>query len=172
MMRPLAAAVLASAVSACALDADDASVDTLLVPTSLELHWSEAFNAADDGLGAVVPIDVMVYDGVSGEPRGGASVELHLPPGVVALTEGELLRLEPDDCPDCVLFWDAYRDHYYAVVVEVADGRVARLRTDGEGLARAFLVIDTFAGNDGLFEPARVHVVGESADASVLLVPR
>jgi hypothetical protein len=172
MIRTHAIAALALAASGCALDADDPGAETLLVPTSLELHWSEAFNGLDDGLGAVVPVDVMVYDSATGEPRGGAAIEVHPPRGVTVLTEGDLARIEPESCEDCALFWDAYRDQYYLVLVDPAELGVVRLRTDSQGLARAFLVVDMFEPRAGEFAPSRVHVLGASADAVVLLVPR
>lgn len=172
MTRSLAITMLSVAASACAIDADDLAADTLLVPASIELHWSDAFNGTDDGLGAVVPIDVMVYDGLTGEPRGGIELDLQTSPGVYALTEHELVRLEPESCLDCALFWDAYRDQYYGLLVDTSDLGSARLRTDSEGLARVFVVVDSFESGALDFEPSRVHVLADAADATVLLVPR
>lgn len=172
MIRTSAIAAIAFATSACALDTEDPGAETLLVPTSLELHWSEAFNGLDDGLGAVVPVDVMVYDSATGEPRSGAAIEVHPPAGVSVLTDADLARVEPESCEDCALFWDAYRDQYYLVLVDPAELGAVRLRTDSEGLARAFLVVDMFEPRPGGFAPARVHVLGASTDASVVLVPR
>ena len=130
------------AASACATEPDDLAAETLLVPTSVELHWNGAFNGGDDGLGAVVPVDVMVYDSQSGEPRAGVEIELRTPNGVYALREGELLRIDPERCDDCELFWDAWRDLYFVVLADSLDDGVTRLRTDDEGLARAFVLVD------------------------------
>ncbi|TVQ92184.1 MAG: hypothetical protein EA397_07430 [Deltaproteobacteria bacterium] len=171
MSRPLLLASLMVAASACALDSDE-HADTLLVPASVELHWNDAFNAVDDGLGAVVPVDIMVYDSASGEPRSDVSVQVRAPLGVAALTEGELVRLPPEWCVDCLLFWDAYRDHYYAMLVDPSDAVRTELQTDDEGLARVFLVVDSLDVEGGSFGSASVLVATEAADASIRLVPR
>lgn len=172
MIRSLLLASLVLGGVACALDSDEVSVDTLLVPTSVELHWSETFNAFDDGLGAVIPVDIMVYDSLSGEPRSAVELEIRTPPGVAALTDGELVRLAPEWCDDCSLFWDAYRDRYYALLVDPIDAERTPLRTDNEGLARVFLLVDSLEPQGLSFDPAQVRVSTEAVDASIWLVPR
>lgn len=158
--------------AACATDPDELATETLLVPASVELHWSEAFNGEDDGLGAVVPVDVMVYDSLSGEPRSGVEIELRTPSGAFALREGDLVRVDPESCATCELFWDAWRDQYFVLLGDPLDDGVTRLRTDDEGLARAFVMVDSFDHAPGGFVPAQVRVSSASSNAVIVLLPR
>jgi hypothetical protein len=173
MKTLLAIASIATLASACVFEAEDGvSGDTLLVPADLELQWDASFNAVDDGLGAVIPVDVMVYDGATGEPR--VAVEIELRPGGAAsvLSEGELVRVDPDACDGCALFWDAWRDQYYAIEVDLEEATVTRLRTGPEGLVRAYVVIDSFDADGAGFAPVAVQVSTDASDDAFLLVPR
>ena len=174
-MNNLAAiASIALIASACALDTEDglAAGDTLLVPADVELQWDASFNAGDDGLGAVIAVDVMVYDGTTGEPRVGVPIEVQAGSDAAVLTEGELLRDDPDACEGCTLFWDAWRDQYYALDVELDDATVTRLRPGPEGLVRAFVVVDSVDIDGQGFAPVAVHVSTDGADDAFLVVPR
>lgn len=172
MKSSFAIAALALAASACALDETEPAAHTLLVPEDVELHWDAAFNATEDGLGAVIPVDVMVYDGVTGEPREGVMVELQGPVDTYVLTEGELVRMDAEECVDCALFWDAFRDHYYAVDIDLDEAVVTRVRTGPEGLARVHVLVDSLAREGDAFSPANMQVTTDSVDASFLLIPR
>jgi hypothetical protein len=172
MTRLLAIAGLALSATACALDDGEAFGDTLLVPVDVELHWDAAFNATDDGLGAVVPVDLMVYDGTTGEPRDGIALDVLPPADAAILFEGDLQRVAPEDCLDCTLFWDAWRDHYYAVEVDPDFAGSARVTTGAEGLARVYVLVDAFPAADDGFAPAAVRVDAEAASARFQLVPR
>lgn len=174
MNNLVAIASIALVASACALDGEDAlsAGDTLLVPADVELQWNASFNATDDGLGAVIPVDVMVYDGTTGEPRVDVPIEVQAGADAAVLTEGELVRVDPDACEGCALFWDAWRDHYYALEVELDDASVTRFRTGAEGLVRAFVVVDSFDIDGAGFAPVAIQVATDGADEAFLVVPR
>lgn len=166
----LVLAAVAMFAGACAFeDADGTGTnDTLLVPSDIELHWDGAFNATQDGLGAVVPVDVMVYDGTTGEPREQVIVELSSSADTYLLREGELSRVDPGSCQDCALFWDAWHDTYYALEVERDAGRT-RVPTDEEGIARVFVLVDAMVGQD-TFAPVEIQVETSSAEGSFAIV--
>lgn len=90
-------------VSACTEDEGPHGAQ-LLVPDDVLLHWDDSFNREGDGLGALVPIDVMVYDGVSGEPLAGAEVVIEASDtGTWLLLEEDFVVVEPEGCLDCAL---------------------------------------------------------------------
>ena len=65
MLRAMTTAVLLL-LGACV--EEDADVVRVLVPEDVDLHWDASFNGEDDGIAAVVPVDVMVYVDETGEP--------------------------------------------------------------------------------------------------------
>lgn len=156
----------------CALDEGDGFGDTLLVPVDVELHWDAAFNEVDDGLGAVVPVDLMVYESTSGAPREGVELIVHPPADAAVLRDADLTPVAPEDCRDCTLFWDAWRDRYYAVDTEPAFAEPVRVSTGPEGLARVHLLVEAFRADGGGFEPADVQVHTDGATQHFRLVPR
>lgn len=182
-LRPrtwMALAAVTGLASACAFDDADGigTGDTLLVPSDIELHWDGAFNATRDGLGAVVPVDVMVYDGATGEPREGVFVELSTSADSYLLRDGELARIDPETCQDCALdrvFWDAWHDAYYVLEVDLDVGRT-RVRTDDEGIARVFVLVDAmslgFEEDAPAFAPVEVQVETASADGGFSIIAR
>jgi hypothetical protein len=56
---------------ACGQEAVEAE---LLLPEEVTVGWDRAYNGRDDGLGALVPVDVMVYEGTTGNPLPGVVV--------------------------------------------------------------------------------------------------
>jgi len=179
ILRTLPAlATVALVASACGFEEADGfgtSGETMLVPDDFELHWDESYNAVDDGLGAVVPVDVMVYDGATGEPRQGVSVDVAVQADTYLLTEGELTPVDPESCVDCALFWDSWRDQYYALEVDLAVGPGAAqmtVRTDEEGIARVFVLVDAMNTMDGDFAPVAVQVETRDAEGSFLILNR
>lgn len=178
----LATSALAALGSACA--SPDAGVQ-LLVPADVEFSWKAAYNEEGDGLAAILPVDVMVYDGESGVPIGGSWVELWSDGAALVRVD----QVEPGEawCARCL--WDAYRDEFVELPgagprEEGVSGGQAPLivETDAAGLARVYAVVDAVdVGADG-FEPVRVRValderpVGERGVATyehtLLLVPR
>jgi hypothetical protein len=111
----------------------------LLLPDGIEVAWEEAYNLEGDGLGALVPVDVMAYDGATGEPL--SDVELAMwteDDGAWPVPAEGVVLVGPDDTAGPELggsaFWDASRDQF--VMLELADDPVA-LATDSSGLARS-----------------------------------
>lgn len=182
---------------ACA-DQDGSHGAQLLVPDDVVLHWDESFNGEDDGLGALIPIDVMVYDGLSGEPLAGTEVLLETPGGGTwLLLEEDVLVGDPDEDGDVVdmegdasppdvpsprdHLWDARRDQYFALQlteVEADLGRIS-LETDLQGLSRVYVYVDAFswddAGSDFIPEPVLVSLGAaraSGAEQSFDLIPR
>jgi hypothetical protein len=148
-------------VAACNVEEPDAG-GSVWVPEDIEIHWDDSFNAMDDGLVAVVPVDVMVYERSTGEPRAGALVEVRASDAAVLL-DGDLTRAPADACadnpPDCTLWWDAVRDQYYQLA-DSADPSLNALlvRTDAQGIARVVLVVDSLVAEGSGFAPAVVQV--------------
>jgi hypothetical protein len=147
-------------LTACA--EEEMAGQQLLVPNDVPLQWDESFNGLGDGLGAVVPIDVMVFEGLTGEPLGSVSLDVDASyegVGIPVLVE----VVEPDSCMDCVFVWDAYRDRYVDLVPENADS-TAVVQTDVDGLVRVFLYVDAFpVDENGGFAPVSVTVSSEVA---------
>jgi len=152
--------------------ADDAG-PRLLLPNDVEVTWEQAYDREDDGLGALVPVDVMAYDPASGEPLGDVELLLWAEDGVAWPVAGDdVAVVDPDSCPDCELMWDATRDQFLDVV-PVAES--IALRTDGDGLARLYVFVDTFPAGSAPrspFAPLPVVVVSGSEEQSFLLLPR
>ena len=161
-------AVTAGLAVACGFEEGDGLGDTLLVPADVELHWDAAYNT-DQSRGAVVPVDIMVYDGATGEPREGIEVELDASSEAYVLLPGDLSRVDPEQCEDCALFWDTWRDQAYAVDVDL-DAGPARVRTDAEGIARLFVLVDAMGDTGATFIPVSVAVETRDAEGSFSIV--
>jgi hypothetical protein len=116
----------------------------LLVPDGIEVAWEDAYNLGGDGLGALVPVDVMAYDGASGEPLAGVELLVWTEDDGAwpVPTEGVWL-VDPDEEP---AFWDAARDQF--VMLELGDDPLT-LVTDASGLARSYIYVDTFPTSSG-----------------------
>lgn len=143
----------------------------LLIPSAVPVAWEDAYNAADDGLGALVPLDVMVYDGATGEPIEDVEVLVSsTDDGAVPIpTDGVVVVVGPDalveeepsfpgpspGSPD--LAWDSARDQY--VVLPETDGPTLQLETDETGVARLYLYVDAFPSDgDHAFDDITVVV--------------
>ena len=110
--------------------------EQLLLPDNIEVHWDASFNARGDGLTAVVPVDLMVYDSATGEPLSGVELDLQVSaPDAYLMPTTDVSPLV-SKCPDCDVLWDAYSDDYYDVQVELSeDYSKLRLEADENGLA-------------------------------------
>lgn len=69
-------ATLASSLTLAACGADP-GLPELLLPQEVHVGWESAYNGVDDGLGALVPVDVMAYDGATGEPLADVPIEVY-----------------------------------------------------------------------------------------------
>jgi len=169
-MKPLSLAIAFSSTlvfSACGQD------DHLLLPDQLEIYWDASFNGVDDGLGAVVPVEVMVYDGLTGQALPDVIVSIQGDRSAVRLLNSERVMPFVVDCLDCDVVWDAYRDEYYALSVAGVEGAGSlRVETDEDGIAHLYVVIDAFPRQGDLFEPIQVHVETETVQGTFSLWPR
>jgi hypothetical protein len=154
-------------LAACETGIEDAQ---LLVPEDVEVAWDPSFNGVDDGLCAMVPIDVMVYDGTSGEPLHDAALEVRTNDALLVFEDG-ISPIEPDECPDCAVVWDAYRDQYFLVEDPEENTAIISLETDSSGLAQVYVFVDAFPEVDGDVEPLTVEVTMGLTDASFDLLP-
>jgi hypothetical protein len=147
----------------------------LLLPEEVSVEWDRAYNAQDDGLGALVPVDVMVYEGATGDPLPHVQLAVWtdsvsawpVPVDEVwLLAAGEVER----EMPGLVQAWDATRDQF--VAFEPMEG--IELRTDEGGVARLYVYVDAFpeAGETADFEPIRVLVSMGSSEELFWLTPR
>lgn len=122
--RLLGAVLLVATLTACAEEPEVPSgVANLLVPDDVDLHWDESFNGENDGLGALVPVDVMVYESGTGEPLDAVEIFLEASDQATwVLLDEDFLVVEPGLCVDCPVLWDARRDQYLALQPELAGG--------------------------------------------------
>ncbi len=80
---------------------------------------------------------------------------------------------EPDLAGDSAWVWDAWRDRYFVFTSpEEPLLASARLRTDGTGLARFYVLADAFTPVEEGFAPLPVVVSMGLTDDTFLLVPR
>lgn len=142
----------------------------LLLPEEVSVGWERAYNGRDDGLGALVPVDVMVYEGTTGNPLPGVLVEVwtdDVATWPVPVDEVWLMPAETSEeldaeveLPGRVRAWDATRDQF--VSFDPVDG--IELVTDEGGVARLYLYVDAFPvseggpSEDGTLEDIRVLV--------------
>jgi hypothetical protein len=131
----------------------------LLLPHGIEVAWEDAYNQEDDGLGALVPVDAMVYDGATGEALGNMPLVVWTDHEGAWPVPGEgVLLVDPELEP---AFWDASSDQF--VRLELGDDPLS-LVTDATGLARGYLYVDSF-GSAQPYEPIDVFVSMEDSDA-------
>lgn len=166
--------------AACA--AEDPSGVGLLVTERVEFPWDAAYDGVGDGRVALLPLDVMVYDALTGDPLSG--VEVVLDGDVVAFLPGDAVFLAGRDCDGCV--WDAYRDEFvevdaaYPTWVDVTVGTAPLVAmTDADGLVRVYAEVDSLAGTShgggalhGLEADADLSVTVGGAVRTVRLSPR
>lgn len=165
MTRALAVAALAL-LSGCGSETGEAQ---LLVPDDLEIHWDASFNGTEDGLAALVPVDVMVYDGATGEPVGAVPLEIQgTDPGALLALPSAIDLVSGEESDDA--WWDAWHDRYFHLVDDASS--TLATETDPTGLARVYLLVDRLDREDGAFAPAAVTVSMGVAEESFLLVPR
>ncbi len=173
----LAAAVALAVLSGCGESAE--SDAQLLVPDDVSLHWDLRFNGEDDGLGALIPVELMVYEGLSGEPVEGVLVKVQSEDeGTVVVPIEDVALVDSEDCDDCAFLWDAWRDQYfeYAFVGDELPGPAIEVQTDENGLARVYLYVDAFPdngfANEGDFAAVSVLISTGISDETFYLVPQ
>lgn len=152
-------------LGACATDGDLARGGaTVLMPPEVEFQWNEAYNQAEEGIVSILTVDVMVYDGLSGEALPQWPVELEVDSAILALPED--LERSDELCDWCV--WDAERDRYVSFD-ESLDSQLT-VTTDEAGIARVVVIVDElgFEGED--FESTLLQArVGDDLQVCELL---
>lgn len=147
---------------ACSEDGRTADGAQVLVPDAVDVAWDDRLNATGDGLGMLVPVDVMVYEGTTGEPLELVRLRIETDDGAILL-DPEAVESQPGDCADCV--WDAGRDRFLLLPDEASEP--APLLTDADGMARIYVWIDAFP-TDGVDRlPVEVEVDTEFSGATV-----
>lgn len=153
----------------CVLGEPDAP--QLLVPEDIEVPWDSPSEGNGDGRVALVPIDVMIYDGASGEAHADVAVEVSTTwahAGFVA--PDDLIAVGSNESESDDVVWDAWRDRFFAIDRVRA---TYRLRTDAFGLGRVYVFADSFPiGTEGVPTPIPVVVSMGAMDDTFLLVPR
>ena len=147
--------------------------EQILLPDSIEVEWDASYNRLADGLGAVVPVDIMVYDAASGDPLPGVELELQVKAPHAHLMQSTDVLPVVAPCSDCEVVWDAFRDEYYEMPMDFADEATRiRLEADESGLANFYVVVDAFSGQPGAYLAVQVRVESEAAFSTLYLQPR
>ena len=152
----------------------------LLLPDPISVEGHDAYEGEGDGLGALVPVDLMAYDGATGQPLESIPLAVWATSGSAWPVEAdEVVVVDPDDCYGCELLWDAQRDEFL-LAPQVSDS--LNLSTDADGLARLYVYVDAFSDSDGAggvggsaggeLEDIVVLVVMGEDEQSFLLLPR
>lgn len=155
MTRPAPIAALAAVLLVGCAESQERLVPDLLVPDEVAVEWDAQFDEAE-GVGALLPVDLMVYDAATGEPMG--NMDLTVEPledtdDLILLADHEVVNVEPG-CLDC--YWDAGRDRY--VGFEDPGDLLLEVQTDAEGLARVYLWLEA------LPEPLEIEVAAPQLD--------
>ncbi len=158
-------AALLIVLAACSEDGRPADGAQLLVPDEVEVEWDARLNEADDGLGMLVPVDLMVYEGSTGEPLELVRIEVDAG-GWATVLDPDTVEAQHVDCDHCV--WDAGRDRYVALSAPEADR--PPLLTDADGMLRLYFWIDTFPTDGADLLPIPVDVDTGSCGASFELL--
>jgi hypothetical protein len=130
--------LLPLALFAAACSSDDATV-SVLVPQEVEFPWDAAYDAVNDGRVALLPLDVMVYDSLTGDALVGADVTVTS--DAATFVPADAVVAADPGCVDCA--WDAFRNEYVELDVDGTDPWLAT--TDEDGLVRVFALVDSLS---------------------------
>jgi hypothetical protein len=151
----------------------------LLVPDDVGLHWDRAYNGVGDDRVALVPVDVMVFESESGEPLVDVALDIQPVAGHVSLLHFDAVApLDAADCAERPCLWDARRDRYFEVAAGSSDADAGGSEpdvvrhTDRDGLARFYVLVDSFPGDGVEFAPVPVLVSMGIDEATFQLVPQ
>ncbi len=134
----------------------------LLVPADVDVPWDASFDGVGDGLVAVVPVDVMMYDANTGSPLADVAVTVAVPDGEAGLVgENDVVVAPPEDA-----VWDARRDRWVALATDHLAPALT-VRTDATGLVRLNVVVDAFEG-----APVLVTVSARGVEDAFVVGPR
>lgn len=148
MNRSLTISVLLAFSAAACVENDELAGAQLWVSDDVVLQWDVSFNGRSDGLGAVVPVDVMVFDAITGEPIFDVALVVESGhEGTQIIDVDGVLGVDPEDCLDCDMLWDAWSDRYVELGHFLAPEDNMVVHTDDDGQARIYLVVDNFSVN-------------------------
>ena len=140
---------------------------SLQLPDDIVLAWNQAYNETEDGIGALVLMDLLVYDSDSGYPMDNIRIEvmslwqgialipqsaIKTVPGPAEPVEGECFDADGNilaDAPDaCSWHFNTRGDEYFELASEYADadGYSPNLmygKTDEHGLLRVYAYVDS-----------------------------
>ncbi len=162
----------------------------LSVPGDVTLAWDSTYNAVDDGIGALVLLDFMVFDSDQGMPLENIRVELLSGYGGMYLIPKTAVKIVPyptieeddkaalcdnnedgyidDDAPDsCSWNWDTSGDVYFELASDYANAYHPNYligATDNRGIFRAYVYVDSLPVQGGGAEEG-------GAEESYALVP-
>ena len=174
MNRSLTISVLLAFSATACVEGDELAGAQLWVDDDVVLQWDVSFNGQSDGLGAVVPVDVMVFDSITGEPVFDVALLVESGHnGTQIIDVDRVLGVEPEDCLNCDMLWDAWSDRYVAFDQVLAPEDTMVVHTDEDGQARIYLVVDNFSV-DGVadFEAVPVLVSMGIKEATFHIVPQ
>jgi len=149
---------------------------SLQLPEDIVLAWNQAYNDTEDGIGALVLLDLLVYDSDSGDPMDNIRVEVMSLWGGIYLIPQTAVKIVPPpselavsecdtdgdgaidaDAPDaCSWNWDTSGDQYFELGSDFADAYSPNLMygaTDEHGLLRVWVYVDSMpaaAGEEGV----------------------
>lgn len=175
MNRALALLTLTILATGCVPEGGDVDV---LATGDVEFRWDPLFNEVDDGAAALIPLDVMVFDDLTGEPLAGVLVSWRA--DAAAFADADAVMVGEPECEACV--YDAWRDAWVELV-DGTDGEASweldaavvplHTRTDADGLSRVYAVVDAVdADRDGAFLPVHVDVQAMGQERVFDLLPR
>lgn len=150
----------------------EAPTAELLVPHTTPVRWAETYDAPDDGVGALVPVDLMAYDSVSGEPWSDMAITVWAEgENVWPVPDTEPVAVDPDVCVTCELWFDGEGDDF---IEPLAYRSGLTLRTDDDGLVRLFVFVDAFPSRTAEGNPADLAVFATmgTLEESFVLTPR
>lgn len=142
--RPFLTIAAAALMVACVDEGGAPEGAQLLAPDRVEVNWDDGFDAVEDGVGAMVPVDLMVYEGATGEPLDAIDLALSPSTDDIELVRAEAIEVLQSDCTSCV--WDAMRDRYLDWATDAQSAQ-----TDSDGLARVYVWVDSFPPDEDLF---------------------
>jgi hypothetical protein len=171
MLRKAVVAPLALWVTACV--PPDSGVEApysaaLQLPDDITLSWNTQYNEVEDGIGALVLLDMLVYDSDSGDPMDNIRLEvMSLWSGIYLIPQTAVKIVPPPndpdpsecdadgdgnidfDAPDSCSWsgnFDTSGDQYFEIASEYASAYSPNLMygaTDEHGLLRVYVYVDS-----------------------------
>lgn len=171
LLKKAVVAPLALMVTACLPPSSGVEAPysaALQLPEDITLAWNQEYNDVEDGIGALVLLDLLVYDADSGDPMDNIRIEvMSLWSGIYLIPQTAVKIVpppaEPDpaecdsdgdgqidfDAPDACSWsemFDTSGDQYFELASEYASAYSPNLMygaTDEHGLLRVYVYVDS-----------------------------